>query len=855
MSKQNLLKKHTNPEKKGKVGLYVDQRNPKSNDPVELAVVVLNEDVFQLLKEGKDYFDPYKGFYSDFGLGVKNYNLLKAYLGLENFEASVTQGDRPYEVSDSLGIAIAGGLSSISENEPEVRSNFKPVAYWNPSIFIDSKGKTSIEFEASDDLTGWRIFAMAVTPTDQMGLGEGHFSVTKDTEMRPVMPNQVTEGDSFNAGFSIMNRTDKTRELTMTITAEGAIETDSGQDIQKVTQSVIAEPNKRKTVWLPLRAKGSGKINFTVRGGDSTDQDGFVYELEVRKMVNLETAATYGTTIDGAVIERLHFPDDIRADVGEVKVSLTPTVIGQVDGAFKYLRDYPYSCWEQILTKGVMANHYQYLKRYMPDEFTWEGSEGLTRDALAKVSAHQAPNGGMAYYTPEDSRVSPYLSAYTAIAFGWLEDRGYKIPSVVQERLNGYLLDMLKKDEIPDFYSTGMASTVRAVALAALAKQGKVTIDDLKFYYPYVKKMDLFGKAHFLLAAVGVAGSEAIQKEVFNMILSQADQTGGKFIFNESLDDSYSRILTSSLRTNATILSSLIAYGKTEDGKKLVGDIPFKLVRYITQTRKQSGRWENTQENIFCMNALIEYSQTYENVKPDMKIVTFIDNKIIGDAIFNGMRNDAVVHTKRIESRDPGRKSEVIIERKGKGRLYYSVGMNYALLKPNTEPINSGIDIKREYSVERDGEWVLLKSPMEIKRGEIMRVDLFVSLPSARNFVVVDDPVPGGLEPVNSDLATSSLVDADKGKFKPARGSWWFHYGDWSYYGMSRWSFYHRELRHHAARFYSEYLSAGNYHLSYTAQAIASGEFTVMPTHAEEMYDPDVFGKSSAGILKVGMED
>ena len=28
-----------------------------------------------------------------------------------------------------------------------------------------------------------------------------------------------------------------------------------------------------------------------------------------------------------------------------------------------------------------------------------------------------------------------------------------------------------------------------------------------------------------------------------------------------------------------------------------------------------------------------------------------------------------------------------------------------------------------------------------------------------------------------------------------------------------------------------------------------------MPTHAEEMYDPDVFGKSSAGILKVEMED
>jgi uncharacterized protein YfaS (alpha-2-macroglobulin family) len=68
---------------------------------------------------------------------------------------------------------------------------------------------------------------------------------------------------------------------------------------------------------------------------------------------------------------------------------------------------------------------------------------------------------------------------------------------------------------------------------------------------------------------------------------------------------------------------------------------------------------------------------------------------------------------------------------------------------------------------------------------------------------------------------------------------------------MSRWSFYHKELRHDAARFYSEHLSPGNYHLSYTAQAVASGEFTVMPAHSEEMYDPDVFGKSAPAVLIV----
>ena len=45
---------------------------------------------------------------------------------------------------------------------------------------------------------------------------------------------------------------------------------------------------------------------------------------------------------------------------------------------------------------------------------------------------------------------------------------------------------------------------------------------------------------------------------------------------------------------------------------------------------------------------------------------------------------------------------------------------------------------------------------MQIKTGELVKVDLYVSIPAPRYFVVVDDPVPGGLEPVNRELATSS---------------------------------------------------------------------------------------------------
>jgi uncharacterized protein YfaS (alpha-2-macroglobulin family) len=132
-----------------------------------------------------------------------------------------------------------------------------------------------------------------------------------------------------------------------------------------------------------------------------------------------------------------------------------------------------------------------------------------------------------------------------------------------------------------------------------------------------------------------------------------------------------------------------------------------------------------------------------------------------------------------------------------------------------------------------------------------VRVDLFISLPTARQFVVVDDPVPGGLEPVNRDLANASVVDAEAGAFKAAGGSFYFQYGDWHYYSVSLYSFQHQELRHDAARFYSDYLPAGNYLLSYTAQAIAAGSFSAMPTRASEAYDPDIYGLGTPASLTV----
>jgi alpha-2-macroglobulin len=808
-------------------------RTGAKRERVEFAVAVLDQSVFDLIQNGKKYFDPYQGFYQLESLDVFNFGLLNRLVGLQKFEKKG---------------ANAGGDGGAGFDMRVVKNY---VAYWNPSVKADPRGRAQVQFKLPDNLTGWRVFAIAVTPADHLGLGDYKFSSTKLTEIQPVMPNQVTRGDRFTAGFNVLNRSNKARSLRVTLNAAGVVE--GGKQV--LTQELRLEPFQRRTVWMPLVTVGEGSVRLTATAGDSKDHDGLAYTVPVHPRVSLDTAASYGTTLGDAVTESVDFPKGMLPNTGSLSLVLSPTIIGNLEGALKYVRDYEYDCWEQRLTRALMASDYLQLRDYFSADMKWPEAQTLPQSVLDDAASYQAPEGGMGFWLAQDERVSPYLSAATALAFNRLGKAGYKVPREVEKRLHAYLQRMLREKALPTFYSEGMVSSVRAVALEALAEHKEVTLADLRRYSDQVPSMDLFGKAAYLRATLQVLGAESLSAATAESILAHANQSGGKFQFTERWDDGFHQLLATPGRSQCAILQAFLEYGETPAGARLIGDVPFKLVRQITESRGSRDHWENTQENLYCLGALVDYSHDYEKDTPQLSVRASLGGQSIGNATFTAFRDPPVTLVRANSSIDAGNKAELRIERTGTGRLYYAARLSFALHDSVARATNAGIEVVREYSVQREGRWELLSSPMEIKRGELVRIDLFVDVPGARNFVVVDDPVPGGLEPVNRDLATASTVDADEGEFQAAGGSFWFKYSDWSEYGVALWSFYHRELRHDAARFYADYLPAGHYHLSYAAQAIASGEFSSSPTKAEEMYDPDVYGKSLPGQLVVHNPD
>ena len=801
--------------------------------PVELAVAVLDEAVFDLLLAGRKAFDPYQGFYFLDELDLSNYNLLMQLVGREKL---AMKGASPG----------GGGGPDLS-----MRSLFKFVSYWNPSLIADAEGKATIEFAVPDNLTGWKVLAMAVSPEDRMGLGEAVFKVNQATEIRPALPNQLLAGDTFSAGFAIMNRTDQPRKLTIDCTAQGPVKGAAGEETVRFTRELTLAPYQRETLFFPMAATAPGTISLSITAGDATDRDGLTVIVPVGELRHGEVVASYGMISDATAIQPLLFPENMGKDGGKLSLLLSPSVIGGIDGAFSFLRDYPYSCWEQKLSRGVMAALHGPLKAYLPQDFSWPDSDRAARETLTLAAEFQAPNGGMTYYLPKDEYVSPYLSAYTALAFNRLRQEGYLVPGQVEQRLQDYLQNLLRHDAVPAEFSRGMTATVRAVAVAALAERDKITLADVLRYHPQLPVMNLFGKALYLRALLAAGGSLGQQWEVLDAILAHADRSSGQVMFSEPLDSGFQALLSSPTRDNAAILGALLVWLKANPADTSMRELAVNLMRTLTESRKAKSHWPSTQENLFVATALADFAKLFEERQPDMQVAGRLDRDQLGTGRFTAFTEPPLVFTRPVESDEAGKKALLHLEKIGDGRLYYTARLAYSPKEEEPLAVNAGIEVHREYSVKRDGKWQLLTGDMAVQTGEVVKVDLYALLPAERYFVVLEDPVPGGLEPVNKELATASLTDAGIEPAATAEGSYHSRFPDWQEETFSRWSFYHRELRHDAVRFYSERLAAGRYHLSYTAQAIARGEFRVPPAHAEEMYAPEVYGNSVPAALRV----
>ena len=289
-------------------------------------------------------------------------------------------------------------------------------------------------------------------------------------------------------------------------------------------------------------------------------------------------------------------------------------------------------------------------------------------------------------------------------------------------------------------------------------------------------------------------------------------------------------MLHSNTRTDAIILEALINVVPKDT---LIPKIVHGLL-----ARRKKGRWNTSQENAFVMLALHKYFVTFENLVPNFTVQSWFGEYGLGTSEFKGRKTERHIVTVpntyvALESST----KDLVISKKGEGRGYFRVGLSYTPDNLRQDLRNYGFIVERSYEhvtdsnhVRKDvetGKWM-------IKSGELVKVKITVTNVSKRYQVALVDKLPAGLEAMNPDLPVTVLPPADS-----------------STSSLTRTWYEHQSLRDERVECFTSVLPVGVHKYSYTCRATTKGEFEVPSTVAEEMYCPEIFGRSASDQIVV----
>lgn len=895
------IEKSVTPGADTKVNVEVKDNRGEAVANSEVALVMVDESVLALSRYTID--DPLNTFYSARGTGTTDYHLRQQVLlgnpkdikelpinGREvsefklmsrgavggamraappamaktaNVAADMVSSDSTVRVDDTNDGAIA------------LRQNFDALALWSPTVRTDSNGRATLSVKIPDNLTRYRITAVAVDTGNKFGKAESNLTARQPLMVRPSAPRFMNFGDKVELPVVVQNQTDKDMAVDVAVRATNAVLTQSqvgsgGQVTDPAANSlgkrVVVKANDRVEVRFPVSTVKAGTARFQIAVSSGAYSDAAEISLPVWTPATTEAFATYGNTDqNGAIVQPVQTPGDVFPQFGGLEVTTSSTQLQELTDAFLYLTNYPYECSEQISSRMIsiaaMRDVLQAFKsKDMPSAA--ELDKYFARD-IEILQSRQREDGSFGLWKRDKERYEyPFLTVHVAHALVLAKAKGYKVPDAMITTSKPYLKNV--ESHFDDWYknSTEVRWTISAYALYVRDMMGdkdtakaKKLLAEMRAAAPAgstAAPVDGgFARAPFealgwiLDVLANDPGSQVETDAIVHYLNNRTTETAATANFVTDYRDGGWLIMASNRRADGVLLEALL---KAQPQNDLIP----KLVRGLLDHRVK-GAWSNTQENVFILLALDKYFNTYEKVTPDFVSRIWLGNTYAGEQVFKGRSADSnVLNIPMSYLTDQGGTSNLIIDRQGAGRLYYRIGMKYAPKNLKLDPADYGFTVLRQYEAvddkddvkqNADGSWT-------IKSGARVRVRLTMVAQARRYHVALVDQLPAGLEILNPELATTEVIPGDTkpvtsvveyGSRSYGYGSWWFR----------QYWFEHQNFRDERAEAFASLLWEGVYNYSYVTRATTPGRFVVPPAKAEEMYHPETSGRTGTDFVTV----
>jgi uncharacterized protein YfaS (alpha-2-macroglobulin family) len=354
------------------------------------------------------------------------------------------------------------------------------------------------------------------------------------------------------------------------------------------------------------------------------------------------------------------------------------------------------------------------------------------------------------------------------------------------------------------------AARVRALLALARASQGDAAL--VNRAWDARAKLPAWSQAQLAETIARMNPKDGRAKKLLASLATQAKIESGRAWITEPAGPWASLWFGDETPTSALLRAMLVADPENVLVPRLAGG--------LVQAR-QGGRWSNTWTTAESMAALADYAARYESGTVRTEVATSGKALLTADL---GKRGLAQAHLAQADLVA----GPLTVKSTNGGRVYYEARVSWA--DPSQPARDEGFTLLRKVEVlDGAGPNGALAS------GARVRVTLQVATPQPRFDVALVDQLPAGLEAIDGTLATTSMQDlADE------RG------GNDAGYGFGR-----RQLNDASVAWYGSYLPPGVQTVSYLARATTPGTYVLPGATIEEMYHPEVHGRTASGSVVV----
>jgi len=695
--------------------------------------------------------------------------------------------------------AVGGGGGTYAATE--TRSVFADTMFWAAEVRTDASGRAEVEIAVPDNLTTWRATARAVTADQRFGQETSSVVARKNVIVRLELPRFLTQNDESLVTAVAHSYLQDDKEFKIALEVEGLEVTGD------LSQKVKIEANGQKRLDWKAKAKTAGAAKVTVKLLSDVESDAMQLTIPVRAHGSPMWKSTAGL-LDGRHVEKIAMTKEMLESAGDVLIVVSPTHAATVIDALDYLVGYPYGCVEQTMSRFlpcvVVSQAIQKLGLDKPAIL--KELPRMVETGLQRLYNFQHPDGGWGWWQHDAS--APPTTAYVMIGLALARGADHPVDDSVFARGVAALRHQLTAEKTNDdvrayiLYALSLCGVKDGVARAKVA-------DD-------AGRLSAYAKALLALVLVN-DGQKDEAKRVVALLEKDAQSDGARAFWKGGRHWGW---FDHQMEITAAVLRAFLAV----DPKN---PIVAKAVTWLSSVR-EGNCWASTKQTALVVQALCEYIAATGDANPDMTISLAVN----GDKVFSERVTKAnwqkFQGTRRIPARNLNvGDNEITLEKTGSGMPIWSIYVKTYSREENIRASEGGITVSRRYGkvVYAGGQRTVeaLDDGGTVRSGDEIEVTLEVTADRNYEYLMLDDPLPAGFEPIRE----------------------YVEYGYWS------WWYARKEFRDDRVSVAMTHMGQGRQQIQYVMRAETPGDLHVLPARVWNMYHAEVGGNSAETRIKV----